>query len=581
MVTNTFNSIQKYLAVTFCSCILVACGGGGGSTNVGAALVGAGASGGGGSSGSNNTPAPQITSFTVTPSSAKVDEYVTLTWATSDATSCTAGVDWQGSKGTSGTEEFKITQAKQYQFRLTCDGNGQAVSSVYVDVDDPYTEGSCTTPHSEAFPERFMGDFEIPLPQYTLPDSHVRDVGLKDFGLEWVFDNYSRNDSNWASNCTKEEYVKLHYRLTIMKLQEIGANSLTLYNFVYWEDANADLWVGKDNWWHISKETIEWIVKTAHEHGLKVNYTWQFMPLDKNQKWLFKFNGHVKVDMDLLNRIWDAHENLMAETAEWAQQIQLDGLSVDWNAMWICFCGLDGEITEHNSVVELHDQYMKRASDTIDTIRSLYSGEIWVGALWNDYRVLRKVDYIQLSFSNFIEQSEEDNWSVELVRERALEYLERKYNNFYGYDNQLPLGSFYSTEDYPVTIQLFAQSTEFYGWKGWQEDGFCTSGTVNDVYYAECMQLYIPIDFSVQAIWYEGVLQAIYSQQNWTIDGVQPSCSYWLTPTLVHDRAEKDIPSVRQGFPEISQSIRGKPAENILKYWWTGEYEQYNPIFSD
>ena len=34
-----------------------------------------------------------------------------------------------------------------------------------------------------------------------------------------------------------------------------------------------------------------------------------------------------------------------------------------------------------------------------------------------------------------------------------------------------------------------------------------------------------------------------------------------------------------EGFPNVSQSIRGKPAEKILKYWYTGEYESYEPDF--
>jgi len=41
---------------------------------------------------------------------------------------------------------------------------------------------------------------------------------------------------------------------------------------------------------------------------------------------------------------------------------------------------------------------------------------------------------------------------------------------------------------------------------------------------------------------------------------------------LMHD-------GIVEAFPSISQSIRGKPAEKILKYWYTGEYEQYEPIY--
>jgi len=588
MVTNTFPLIQKYLIIICCSCVLAACGGGGGSTNVGAAVVGASTGGGSGSSSSNNTPAPQITSFTVTPTSAKVNEYVTLTWATTDATSCTANVDWQGSKDTSGTEEFKVTQEKQYQFRLTCDGNGQVVASVYVDVDDPYTEGSCTTPHSTAFPERYMGPLDIPYPSNTLPNHWLRDMGLKDFSLEWVYDNYSRHSSSWAENCTKEEYVKLHYRMTIMELAETGANSLTIYNFGYWENANADLWVLEDAWWHISKKTIEYIVKTAHDYGVEVHYVWQFMPLDKYDRWLFPFSQGARVDHALIDRMWDAHENLMLETAEWGEQIGIDALSVDWSAMWICFCGVDGEIpNDSQAQVELRDHWMTRVSEAIDVIRSKFSGEIWIGdgPIWNDWRVLEKVDIIQKSFGGFIRDAEENkSMTVELIRDRLLEDMERSYNNFFGHDGQKPKGSYSTSQDVPVVFQIVSQSTEFFPYRGWMEDGFCTPGTIEGYSDPKCVQLPVTreaIDFSRQAVFYEGVLQAISLQTSWTIAGIQPSCSYWLTPSLQRASQEKDIPSVREGFPEISQSIRGKPAENILKYWWTGVHDQYDPVFSD
>jgi hypothetical protein len=36
-----------------------------------------------------------------------------------------------------------------------------------------------------------------------------------------------------------------------------------------------------------------------------------------------------------------------------------------------------------------------------------------------------------------------------------------------------------------------------------------------------------------------------------------------------------------EGLPIISQSIRGKPAEKIIKSWYTGEFEAYEPTIID
>ena len=63
------------------------------------------ACGGGGGGGGGGTPAilAKITSFIADISSAEVGSSVTLTWASSDATSCAASGAWSGTKATSGT----------------------------------------------------------------------------------------------------------------------------------------------------------------------------------------------------------------------------------------------------------------------------------------------------------------------------------------------------------------------------------------------------------------------------------------------------------------------------------------------
>jgi hypothetical protein len=48
---------------------------------------------------------------------------------------------------------------------------------------------------------------------------------------------------------------------------------------------------------------------------------------------------------------------------------------------------------------------------------------------------------------------------------------------------------------------------------------------------------------------------------------------------LIPDKNQRTNPV--EGFPNMSQSIRGKPAEKIIKYWYTGELEAYEPIIID
>jgi hypothetical protein len=427
-----------------------------------------------------------------------------------------------------------------------------------------------------------MGDFDIPVPTDVLPEGFFKDIQLKDFGPDWVYGNYYSGGANWTYDCTKEEYVQLMYRLTLEEIVKTGGNSVTIVNYGPWEDASDELWVMSDSQWHIPRSTVEYVVKTARELGLRVGYIWQAWGVDKNGKELIE-GPPFNVDLALLNRFSDAYDNFLLEKATWAEDIGITDLYANFHAFGLNLCGLD---CEHDwgtpERIELYDHYMLRLSNRIDAIRERFSGEIVVAAEWNDYRVLSKVDRVALPYTGFRLSEEEDSeFSVDLARTKTVEHFENFYRNFYGYDGQKPLGSYYSTE--PVTFSMWpmSQSTSLYNLRGWIEDGFCTAGEVGSQYYDECMQLHVPIDFSRQAIWLEGVLEAMLVQSSLEFDGVWGAGYFWLTPSLVHDPEEVDIPSVRQGFPEISQSIRGKPAQNILRYWFTGEWEEYSPAFSD
>lgn len=47
-------------------------------------------------------------------------DYVTLSWTSQNAVSCTASGDWSGTKSTSGSETRQLNTVKTYTFTLTC-----------------------------------------------------------------------------------------------------------------------------------------------------------------------------------------------------------------------------------------------------------------------------------------------------------------------------------------------------------------------------------------------------------------------------------------------------------------------------
>lgn len=63
-------------------------------------------------------------------------EYITLSWNSQNAVSCTASGDWSGSKAVSGSQSIQLNQVRNYIFTISCTGStGQTASdSVTVEV---------------------------------------------------------------------------------------------------------------------------------------------------------------------------------------------------------------------------------------------------------------------------------------------------------------------------------------------------------------------------------------------------------------------------------------------------------------
>jgi hypothetical protein len=68
-------------------------------------------------------PAPQVT-LTSSDSELLVGNSVTLTWSSSNATSCSASGDWSGPKGSNGSESISVDSAMVFEYTLECTGEG-------------------------------------------------------------------------------------------------------------------------------------------------------------------------------------------------------------------------------------------------------------------------------------------------------------------------------------------------------------------------------------------------------------------------------------------------------------------------
>ena len=114
---NIMKKLSLYiLTSTF---ILASCGGGGG--------------GGGSAPVAPSNPAPVI-NLSISSSSVVTGTEVTLTWSSSNASSCTANGAWSGSKDTSGNEAIVVIESGSLSFGLTCTGTSSSSKTVTLNV---------------------------------------------------------------------------------------------------------------------------------------------------------------------------------------------------------------------------------------------------------------------------------------------------------------------------------------------------------------------------------------------------------------------------------------------------------------
>ena len=88
--------------------------------------------GGGGGGGSEPVPSPvpapasPTSSLSACPTTLYVNESVTLTWSSTNATSCSASGEWSGDKETSGEQSLTVTKEGELTYTITCSSGSQS-----------------------------------------------------------------------------------------------------------------------------------------------------------------------------------------------------------------------------------------------------------------------------------------------------------------------------------------------------------------------------------------------------------------------------------------------------------------------
>jgi hypothetical protein len=419
----------------------------------------------------------------------------------------------------------------------------------------------CSLPYSADYPDTYEGSHPIPIPGGIMPSSIVtRSVSFKDYN--GVYGNWKDNDGDGLfNNCTKQEFSEKLYSYTLERIKATGANSAWIYNYGPWVDAHADNLEVYVPGYSLSDELVEWLVREAAGMGIDIFYAWQLWTIDQNQTQVFEMGSTPT--MPVLKKLLDGHETNMINQAMFLENLGVKRISLDWNAMSICFCGDNRD--------ELLSYYLQRLSDLADHLRSIYSGEIeygQIGRVIPNETLFSKIDslYINPNWQGlYLSEEQNSRLTVDMVRDAALDWFEHEHSRIYCL-NTLECTTTMTFQPKPVTVGIQIQSRDRMFIDGWVEDGFCTKGILDDGSLVPCIQDYYISDFSVQAIGYEGIFKAIEEQSYFNITGIDIHTGFWLTDTLIGNGEV----NVGEGFPNISQSIRGKPAEDIVQYWFNG-----------
>jgi hypothetical protein len=195
---------------------------------------------------------------------------------------------------------------------------------------------------------------------------------------------------------------------------------------------------------------------------------------------------------------------------------------------------------------QLETLLRSRFADAAQKVRAVYSGKIMYGTMapWNsgDPTLLANIDYLIIPiFGIDFHAADNDHLTVALLKQKYLDVIAN-------------LAAAYGPSRKPAIFQVYAQSTRNWFVTSWIEDGFCVADGANP-----CKQRSVKIDFSVQAIAYEAMLEAIKTQASFQTAAVDAVASWYLDVILPKD-----------SFPNLSQSWRNKPAEAILRKWFKG-----------
>ncbi len=393
------------------------------------------------------------------------------------------------------------------------------------------------------YPQSWIG--QTPLPKVTgapFKSSYSRGMRVKDITLPGNPAFVLPGAPGAPQGCKGDLQAEL--ARTIARLKTLGVDYIAFPQW-HWLSKRPDgTWYvvrAEDSFGPLGDADLTFLVNTAHAAGMKVHVKNQIQGMVDS----YTSGGYSPAPTyENLQKFFSAYQPYMIERAGFFQTIGVDTWELDCSECWIA--GFESMGQQYVDFIV--GQYVQTAAN----IKPLFAGRLaftyrpW---LESAHGVLDQVDILQFGFNGFppsVTADQVSQLSVEKIK--ALINWSGPY--FEGVLDKLG-------KTFIFNIAMQSRGNAFTV-PGYLEETGCVA-SMGDLAASSsgCIQREMQPDFSLQANFYEAVLELIGQLDLKSPVIVLPG-DYWVTEQLA--------PATT--FPNLAGSMRNKPTEGILKAWY-------------
>ncbi|NPV75314.1 MAG: hypothetical protein HPY59_02960 [Anaerolineae bacterium] len=327
-----------------------------------------------------------------------------------------------------------------------------------------------------AYPAEYLGAYQPPpVEGAPLPQTIRRSIRVKDV---WIAEPNLKN----CPFLIPYEKMRLSLNSTLERIKALGGEEITFSNYIYFMDFEKPL-LQSPSQVATSEADLRYIVGKADEMGIAMTLYLNLAPGDLKVSWEIPGEGW-------LERLIDQWAVFVVDQAKLAEETDIDAIMINHFDYQPGIGGFEGVC--QTKMLEL-----------LDRVRAIYSGQVLfviepgIGADLNKLSdLLDAVDaFISTPYTSSLEISADKTVSVD--------NLKRLYS-----ENINNIGVEFARFEKPFLLRVLIQSEKDFLIRGWNEDMFFIERSGDPCYLKN-----LTVDFSVQAVAMEAILEAVSEVQ--------------------------------------------------------------------